>query len=703
MKDRHKTKAQLLQEVADLRQRVAELNAREDDRKLEQRLNNWAAAELRMKDSAVETSINAIAFADLDGNLVYVNESFLRMWKHENEEDVLGESFSRFWQNRVEASEVVEALRNKGKWAGELIAMRKDGSLFTVQVSANMVTDDKGTPLCMMGAFVDITERKRMEEELEKHRDHLEELVKERTQELEQEIAERKKTEEALRGSEASLKQAQHLAHLGSWEWNLEDDSFWMSEEMCRLCGIPESGQPDTIQSVIDKMIHPDDREFVKKMASRVSTERTGRSFEYRVIRPDGEIRLMVATQPEVARVNEDGEPKVMIGAVQDITVRKKAEEALLKSLETRSALMNATTESAILIDIEGTIHALNEIAADRLGQKVEDLVGVNVDDILPPNVAASRKVRANEVIRTGRSVRYTDQRAGMIFDQTVFPVFNAQGNVELLAIFAQDITERKCAEKELQESEELFRTIVEVAPSLLVITDEHGRNKYVSPNCEEMTGYTQEELFGTVIWWVHEEDTQRAKDVFDRTIHEGKGGENFEYKAVKKNGDVWYASSSWKPLRDSQGKFKGVVVQTIDITERKRMEEALKRSKFEWEITFDSISDWVALVDLEARIVRTNLAGEEFAGMPVSDMIGQKCCTLVHGSEEPLPWCPFRRMLDSKQRETVEFEVDDKNRWLMVTVDPVMDTRGNLLSAVHTVRDISERKCNTRSDNKPS
>ena len=92
-------------------------------------------------------------------------------------------------------------------------------------------------------------------------------------------------------------------------------------------------------------------------------------------------------------------------------------------------------------------------------------------------------------------------------------------------------------------------------------------------------------------------------------------------------------------------------------------------------EITFDSISDWVALVDLEARILRTNLAGEEFVGMPVSDMIGKKCCTLMHGSEEPLPWCPFRRMLNSNQRETVEFEVDDKDRWLMITVDPVMDT----------------------------
>ena len=75
-----------------------------------------------------------------------------------------------------------------------------------------------------------------------------------------------------------------------------------------------------------------------------------------------------------------------------------------------------------------------------------------------------------------------------------------------------EDITERKRVEEKLRESEERFRTIVESAPSLLMITNGEGRHTYVGPQCEEMMGYTREELQGKVLWWVHEDDTARTR-----------------------------------------------------------------------------------------------------------------------------------------------------------------------------------------------
>ena len=142
-----------------------------------------------------------------------------------------------------------------------------------------------------------------------------------------------------------------------------------------------------------------------------------------------------------------------------------------------------------------------------------------------------------------------------------------------------QEITGHKKAEEALRESEERFRTIVETAPSLLIITDAEGNNIYVSPNCEEITGYTQEELRGEPRWWMHEDDTRRALELFERTFCEGIGYKNFEYKIVKKNGEVRHASSSWKPLKDGEGKFKGIVFQTIDITECKKAEDKVKEA----------------------------------------------------------------------------------------------------------------------------
>jgi len=120
--------------------------------------------EIRIKDSAIASSINAIAIADLKGNLTYVNPSFLALWGYDDDKAVLRKSSVEFWQMGNKAAEVVGALRTSGSWLGELVARRKDGSAFDVQLSASMVTDEEDKPICMMASFVDITERKRAEE-----------------------------------------------------------------------------------------------------------------------------------------------------------------------------------------------------------------------------------------------------------------------------------------------------------------------------------------------------------------------------------------------------------------------------------------------------------------------------------------------------------------------------------------------------------
>jgi PAS domain S-box-containing protein len=163
------------------------------------------------------------------------------------------------------------------------------------------------------------------------------------------------------------------------------------------------------------------------------------------------------------------------------------------------------------------------------------------------------------------------------------------------------------------------------------------------------------------------------------------------EYTARRKDGRTFPIVVHSNPIIVDKRPV-GLRAVIVDISERKRMEEALRLSKLEWETTFDAMSDWVALIDLDSRILRSNRAGEEFTGVRLSDMVGRTCCTLIHGSDAQLPQCPFRKMLSTRQRETLEFQIPDSDRRLTVTVDPILDEEGNLVSAVHTVRDMSER-----------
>ena len=112
-----------------------------------------------------------------------------------------------------------------------------------------------------------------------------------------------------------------------------------------------------------------------------------------------------------------------------------------------------------------------------------------------------------------------------------------------------------------------------------------------------------------------------------------------------------------------------------------------------EWSSILDSASDWVCLLDTNHRIIRTNLAVKKITGLSPSEVIGQICCKIAHGSEKPLPGCPLKKMLLSRKRESLEIQIPDSDRWLKVTVDPVTDDKGNIVGAVHIVSDITERK----------
>jgi PAS domain S-box-containing protein len=139
---------------------------------------------LLFKENIIKHSSSVIATCDLGGNMTYGNPSFLTTWGFSNPEEFLGRPFWEFWLVEHRLNEIMQALRGGGAWFDEIKARRKDGSIFDVQVSAAMVFDSGGTPIALTSTSTVITERKRMEEELRRSRDELENRVNERTEML---------------------------------------------------------------------------------------------------------------------------------------------------------------------------------------------------------------------------------------------------------------------------------------------------------------------------------------------------------------------------------------------------------------------------------------------------------------------------------------------------------------------------------------
>ena len=154
----------------------------------------------------------------------------------------------------------------------------------------------------------------------------------------------------------------------------------------------------------------------------------------------------------------------------REIERHKETTEALRESRETVRALLDATTETALLIDRDGGILALNEVAFERLrrlsrtpvGEKRAELVGRNVFELFPQGLGEQRKARNDSVIESGVPARFEDERAGRWMDNTIYPIFDADGNVAKLAVFSYDITDRKWSElalhRALREEQERAR-----------------------------------------------------------------------------------------------------------------------------------------------------------------------------------------------------------------------------------------------------
>ncbi|MDM8560286.1 PAS domain S-box protein [Candidatus Parabeggiatoa sp. HSG14] len=421
---------------------------------------------------------------------------------------------------------------------------------------------------------------------------------------------------DALRKSEARLAEAQHIAHLGHCEWDLLTNTRQLSEEALHILGLPPNNHVISNKTFLNA-IHLEDRNRVQKAVKQTIRFNKPYDVEFRITRPDGTIRYLHALSKLTRDANS--KPIRFIGTAQDITDYKHVEKALRESTQSLSAILNAATDSIAMIELDTTCVTINPAGAKRLGLTVEEVINQRLCELVPPDVSAKRKVIVEQMVRTLQPCRFEDEeRKGLWFEHSMYPVCNESGSVTRLAIVSRDITERKQAEEALKKERDFTNAIINTAGNLIVVLDRMGHIIRFNKTSEELTGYTFEEVKGQYLWnfFLSPEKVKSCQDYFYH-LNAKSDHSTLQYETCWITKDKTHRFIDWSHtvLLNDNGQVKYFIGCGVDITERKQAEEALGRTLAELEIILDNSSVGIAFINEERQFVRVNSKLKEICG----------------------------------------------------------------------------------------
>ena len=324
----------------------------------------------------------------------------------------------------------------------------------------------------------DITERKHAEEALKKAHETLEEKVKERTDELEEAYR-------SMKESEGRLAEAQRMAHIGNWDWNIVTNGLYWSDEIYRIFGRSPQEFGATYDAFLN-YVHPEDREYVN---NAVIEALNGKSFriDHRIILANGEERI-VHEQGEVI-FDEKNIPVRMMGTVQDITEHKKAEE----KIQMLADVVESSNDTIVTRTLDGIVTSWNKGAEQTHGYSADEIIGKKITILEPDDhkgelFRLAEKVKHGEKIKNYETVRLKKDGTRLNVSITLSPVFDSSGKLIAISTIARDITDRIKAEEALAKTEEARRKEIhhriknnlQVISSLLDLQAEKFQDKEV-------------------------------------------------------------------------------------------------------------------------------------------------------------------------------------------------------------------------------
>jgi PAS domain S-box-containing protein len=508
----------------------------------------------------------------------------------------------------------------------ELTHIRKDGSRFPAVVSVTALRDADGAIIGYLLIGTDNTARKLVEAQLSH--------------------------------SNERIAVATESAGIGTWECDAANNNFAWDNGMYRIYGIPRKSGSELYSSWADRL-YPEDRERCEAEIAAALRGEAEYDCEYRIVRPDGEVRYVKAAARALRGSN--GSVVRLTGVNFDITDRRRAEEELLKAGALQQAIFKSANFSSIATDAKGVIQIFNVGAERMLGYSAEEVMNkVTPADISDPQevIARARALSAELeteiapgfdalVFKASRGIEDIYELTYIRKDGSRFPAVvsvtalrDADGAIIGYLLIGTDNTARKLAEEALLKTGALQKAIFNSANFSSIATDAKGVIQIFNVGAERMLGYTAEEVMNKVTpadisdpqeviaraeALSAELETQIAPG-FDALVFKASRGieDIYELTYIRKDGSRFPAVVSVTALRDMQGLIIGYLLIGTDNTARKLAEEALLKTGALQKAIFNSANFSSIATDAKGVIQIFNVGAERMLGYTAEEVMNK-------------------------------------------------------------------------------
>ncbi|RPI16847.1 MAG: PAS domain S-box protein [Ignavibacteriae bacterium] len=621
--------------------------------------------EISMLAQAVRSISECVSITDLNGKIIFVNEAFVKVYGYSFEE-LIGKSLNiiRSQKNPKEIFNEIDTATFQGGWQGELINRNREGKEFPIFLSTSVVKNDKGEVVAMIGVANDITERKQLEN--------------------------------ALRESEKDYRGLFENAHDAIIIFRPEDDIILdVNQSACNIYGYSRAEfiglSLDTIVKDIQKT-----REYVEETLQKGKNLRSENVHQ----KKDGSEMFL---EVNAAIVDYKGQ-RAIVSINRDITLRKKAERALLESEKRYQDLYDSAPDIYFSISREGIIKSVNDYGARYLGYKKEELIGKDILSVVFNEDTKIVSETLNKIFidrdeRTELEFRKQKKNGTIIWvRERTRLIFDEHGEPDELFIICRDVTERKITEEIIREREELYRAMFEKNQAVKLLVDPDTGSVFDANIAAcEYYGYDIKEIkeknFSDIFTKSKEnlfEDLKRAKK---------EEASYFIFQNKLSSGELRDVEIYTGPI-DVRGKIHLFCI-IHDITERKRVQEALLESEKKYKNLAQSAPIAVTRIIYENQsyeyvneefVRQSGYTMEEFNKLSDKELID-----MIHEDDREKVFSFYKEWSNNGNKGTqhIDYRIINRNKevvWLDTYLYADFDARGNLQAINQICIDVTEQ-----------